>query len=93
MQRESHKVVMKNALFCITYTYRYMVNSVMRHLCSLCCKESHIKMLEVGMNKRVSVESGMFISTLEKALKKLYVERQAYLSGAFAGNHIHKCSR
>lgn len=47
-------------------------------------------MLEAGVNKGVSVESGVFVRALEKALKKFYVERQAYWSGAFVGNHVHK---
>lgn len=79
------EIVMKNAY---SYTYRY--TTCIHLYCSPCFKESQIKMLEAGVNKGVSVESGVFVRALEKALKKFYVERQAYWSGAFVGNHVHK---
>ena len=35
-------------------------------------------------------KDGPFFKTLEKSLKELNVERQAYQGGTFVGNHVHK---
>ena len=53
-------------------------------------KESEIKALEEIISKGVSTEAGVFVRALEKALKEFHVQRQAYWSGAFVGNHVHK---
>jgi len=37
-----------------------------------------------------SVGSGPFVQALDKALKTFNVERQAYYSGTFIGNHVHR---
>ena len=36
------------------------------------------------------MEAGPVVRRLEKALKSFNVERQAYWSGAFVGNHVHR---
>lgn len=35
-------------------------------------------------------EDGPFIRSLDKALSEFNVERQAYYSGTFVGNHVHR---
>ena len=49
---------------------------------SPCFKKSQI----AGMNKGVSVESGVFVRALENALKKFHIKTQAYRRGAFVGS-------
>lgn len=39
---------------------------------------------------RFTPKDGPFFKTLEKSLKGLNVERQAYQGGTFVGNHVHK---
>ena len=34
---------------------------------------------------------GPFAHSLDKALSSFNVERQAYYSGTFVGNHVHRC--
>ena len=36
---------------------------------------------------------GPCVQGLEKALSEMGVERQAYYSGTFVGNHVHKCCK
>lgn len=35
-------------------------------------------------------ENGLFVKSLDKALRSFYVERQACCGGTFIGNHVHK---
>ena len=37
------------------------------------------------------VEDGPCVLGLEEALAEIGVDRQAYYSGTFVGNHVHKC--
>ena len=34
---------------------------------------------------------GPFVKALDTALSSFNVERQAYYSGTFVGNHVHRC--
>lgn len=38
-------------------------------------------------------KDGPFVQALEEALQQCGVERQAYHSRSFIGNHVHKCLR
>lgn len=40
--------------------------------------------------KGLSRKDGPFVRALEDALASFNVQRQAYYSGTFVGNHIHK---
>jgi len=50
-------------------------------------QESQIRVLG---KEDFSVGSGPFVQALDKALKTFNVERQAYYSGTFIGNHVHR---
>lgn len=43
------------------------------------------------VKKSFSRSDGPFVSGLDKALASFHVERQAYYSGTFVGNHVHRC--
>ena len=43
------------------------------------------------VNKSFSRSDGPFVCALDKALASFNVERQAYYSGTFVGNHVHRC--
>ena len=38
----------------------------------------------------ITSEDGPVVRGLDEALKSFNVERQAYWSGAFVGNHVHR---
>ena len=42
------------------------------------------------MKKGFNKEDGPFVRALDKALSSFNVERQAYYSGTFVGNHVHR---
>ena len=42
------------------------------------------------ISKGFEREDGVFVKSLEMALKLFNVERQAYHGGSFIGNHVHK---
>ena len=50
-----------------------------------------MKELDKVVKKSFSRSDGPFVSGLDKALSTFYVERQAYYSGTFVGNHVHRC--
>jgi hypothetical protein len=52
--------------------------------------ESDIRKAERETEGPVSTEGGPIVRGLENALKSFNVERQAYWSGAFVGNHVHR---
>ena len=39
---------------------------------------------------KVFIEGGPFVKALDKALATFHVQRQAYYSGIFIGNHVHR---
>ena len=41
-------------------------------------------------NKVFQKEEGPFVHCLDEALASFNVERQAYYSGTFVGNHVHR---
>ena len=43
------------------------------------------------IKKNFSHSDRPFVSGLDKALSSFHVERQAYYSGTFVGNHVHRC--
>lgn len=47
--------------------------------------------LDVSTGKGFEKSDGPFVKALDKALASFNVERQAYYSGTFVGNHIHRC--
>ena len=50
-----------------------------------------MKELDKVVKKSFSRNDEPFVSGLDKALSTFYVERQAYYSGTFVGNHVHRC--
>lgn len=42
------------------------------------------------MRKGFNKEEGPFVRALDRALSSFNVERQAYYSGTFVGNHVHR---
>ncbi len=52
-------------------------------------QETSIDMLQEEMEKGFKKDHGPFVRALEKALKSFNVEREAYYSGTFVGNHVH----
>ena len=42
------------------------------------------------MKKGFNKEDGPFVRALDKALSSFNVQRQAYYSGTFVGNHVHR---
>jgi len=57
------------------------------HMYTFSHQESQIRVLG---KEDFSVGSGPFVQALDKALKTFNVERQAYYSGTFIGNHVHR---
>ena len=43
------------------------------------------------MRKEFNKEDGPFVRELDRALSSFNVQRQAYYSGTFVGNHVHRC--
>ena len=52
-------------------------------------QESELKVLQGSIKEGVSIDAGPQVRALEKALKCFNVERQAYWSASFIGNHVH----
>ena len=42
------------------------------------------------LGEKFQQKDGPFFRSLDSALAKLHVERQAYHGGTFVGNHVHK---
>ncbi len=47
--------------------------------------------LESRVKKGFGKSEGPFVKALDAALASFNVERQAYYSGTFVGNHVHQC--
>ena len=43
------------------------------------------------MTPELQKKDGPCVQELDKTLKKIGVERQAYFGGTFVGNHVNKC--
>ena len=52
-------------------------------------QEEEIKVLEDTLEKGFHKE-GPFVKGLDRALASFNVQRQAYYSGTFVGNHVHR---
>ena len=53
-------------------------------------QEDEVKALEGVLSERYHKEEGPFVKALDKALASFNVQRQAYYSGTFVGNHVHR---
>ena len=53
-------------------------------------QKSEMTSVEEVVAEKFKGSDGPFFCSLEGALKKLHVERQAYHGGTFVGNHVHK---
>ena len=53
-------------------------------------QEREIDAQTVKTREQFSTEDGPVVRGLDEALKSFHVERQAYWSGAFVGNHVHR---
>ncbi len=54
-------------------------------------QDKSISHLESTVQKGFGKTEGPFVKALDAALASFNVERQAYYSGTFVGNHVHKC--
>ena len=54
-------------------------------------QENEIEEQMTIIQKGFSVGDGPFVHCLDKALSSFNVQRQAYYSGPFVGNHVHRC--
>ena len=53
-------------------------------------QETEIAQLEATLNAGFHKEEGPFVKGLEDALASFHVQRQAYYSGTFVGNHVQR---
>ena len=53
-------------------------------------QEAEIVKLETTLELGFHKEEGPFVKALDKALASFHVQRQAYYSGTFVGNHVHR---
>lgn len=53
-------------------------------------QQTKIAQLESTLNVGFHKEEGPFVKGLEDALASFHVQRQAYYSGTFVGNHVHR---
>ncbi len=49
-----------------------------------------INRLEISVAGGFKTQDGPFVKTLDTALASFNVHRQAYYSGTFVGNHVHR---
>lgn len=54
-------------------------------------QERSIAEKEALVSKGFEKSEGSFVKALDEALAVFHVERQAYYSGTFIGNHVHRC--
>lgn len=54
-------------------------------------QDNSISDLEKVAHKGFDKSEGSFVKALDTALASFHVERQAYYSGTFIGNHVHRC--
>ena len=53
-------------------------------------QESQIGDLQKIVKEGFREKDGPFVRGLEKAMSTFHVQRQAYYSGSFIGNHVHQ---
>ena len=53
-------------------------------------QESQIQSLQTVVDEGFAQRDGPFVRGLEDAMADFYVQRQAYYSGTFVGNHVHR---
>lgn len=46
--------------------------------------------LQGVLSKMFKMEDGPFVKMLDSALQTFHLQRQAYYSGTFVGNHVHR---
>ena len=67
-----------------------MIILIKAYLTHVSLQKAEIANLESVLNKGFHKEEGPFVTALEKALASFNVQRQAYYSGSFMGNHVHR---
>ena len=50
-----------------------------------------MKELDKVVVKKFPRGDGPFVKSLDSVLSSIHVQRQAYYSGTFIGNHVHSC--
>ena len=50
-----------------------------------------MKELDKVVAKKFPRSDGPFVKSLDSVLSSFHVQRQAYYSGTFVGNHVHSC--
>ena len=61
------------------------------YYCLYFVQELEINKMRAEVEKEFKMEEGPFNKGLDEALKSFNVQREAYYSGTFVGNHVHKC--
>ena len=72
--------------------------SIFHQLTSIANTRTYMHYLQVGKFKQAEervakgfkVHDGPFVNTLQVALNSFNVQKQAYYSGTFVGNHVHR---
>ena len=67
----------------VKYNYAIMIIAIL-------IQEREIKKQQTVLRKGFDKDDGVFVRSLDEALKSFHVERQAYHGGSFVGNHIHR---
>ncbi len=57
---------------------------------NLFVQSTELSLLEDSIKKKFTPGDGPFFSSLEKSLKEVDAQKQAYQGGTFIGNHVHK---
>ena len=58
---------------------------------TMCIQEKEVQGLDKTIKKTFTRSDGPFVRAIDQALASFNVQRQAYYSGTFVGNHVHSC--
>lgn len=75
----SQLVSLKKQILCLVMLLNFI------HL-----QESQIQNLQATVSKGFNTSDGPFVKSLETTMSEFHVQRQAYYSGSFIGNHVHR---
>ena len=71
---------------------KHLIGTVEKLVSSCCNIVQHV--LDIIADKRLEKDfhknEGPFVKALDTALASFHVHRQAYYSGTFVGNHVHR---
>ena len=67
------------------------IHNTYKNIRSITQQEGRITTLQTTKERDFEKENGEFVRALDTALASFHVERQAFYSGTFIGNHVHRC--